>query len=243
MIVYTRITLDSETGKILRRRGYSWTGPIALCKGDSTAKQAETDQLNFNEQLMNLFTQQYGTQQAQLKYLQSKMQPIIDAGGQGMSPEALAAARTAATDTTSQEYQNAQAALNQQEGGNSKLANVAGATTEANAALLNSEAAQKAKAQEDITMQNEQLKQQNYWNAINALNGVSAQENPLGYAGEATSGGNTVAGLSQAYKSSQSSQLLGALGGIAGGAVSGWALGGFHLPGGSSSGEPDIPNI
>lgn len=220
MVIYTHIVLDSETGRLISRRGYSWTGPVALCKGDSTAKQAEKDQLNFNEQLMNLFTQQYGTQQAQLKYLQSKMQPIIDAGGQGMSPEALAAARTTATDTTSQEYQNAQAALNQQLGGNSKLANVAGATTEADAALLNSEAGQKAKAQEDITMQNEQLKQQNYWNAINALNGVSAQENPLGYAGEATSGGNTVAGLSQAYKASQHSQWMDLAGAALGGAGS-----------------------
>ncbi len=42
-------------------------------------------------------------------------------------------------------------------------------------------------------------------------------QNPLGYAGAATSGSNAVAGLSQAVTASNQSQLLGALGGIAGG--------------------------
>ena len=211
----------------------SYTGPWASLKGDPVAQQQEEAQASFDNQLTQIFSQQYATQKAQLDYLNGKMQPIINAGGTGYSDAELASMRTAATDTNAQQYQSAQDALNNQitqQSGGSKLAGVAGSTVEADAALLNSEAQAQASAQETITSQNAQLKQQNYWNAINALNGVAAQENPLGYAGAATSGANAVSGLSQAVTQANQSQLLGALGGIAGGVGS--ALGGGFSKGG-----------
>jgi hypothetical protein len=69
---------------------------------------------------------------------------------------------------------------------------------------------------------------------VNALNGVAAEENPLGYASASSTAGGTVAGLSQAVTASNQSQLLGALGGIVGGAAGGLgtAIGG---PGGAGS--------
>lgn len=198
-------------------------------KGDPVAKQAETQQMNFDSQLMGIFNQQFATQKSQLDFLNTTMKPIIAAGGKGYSDADLASMRTAATDTNARQFQNAQDVLQNQitqSSGGSKLAGVSGAEIQSKAALLNAEAQKEASSQEDITSQNAQLKNQNYWNAINVLSGNAAQTNPLGYAGTATSGGNTVAGLSGAVTQANQSQLLGALGGIAGGV--GVAIGGRH---------------
>jgi hypothetical protein len=225
-------TLDMETLEWLPSKSYDYDGPVLSFKGDSTAKQAEVQQSQFDSQLMNIFNQQYANQKSQLDYLKGKLQPIID-NPQGYSPEQLASMRTAATDTNAQQYQNAQDALNNQitqNSGGSKLTGVAGSTIQAQAALLNAEAQQQAGSQEAITAQDAQLQQQNYWNAINALNGVASQVNPLGYANSATSGSGAVSGLSQAVTQANQSQLLGALGGIAGGVGS--ALGGGFTKGG-----------
>lgn len=220
---YFRISGDS----------FEWIGPVALCKGDDTAKQAEKNQMVFDQQLMTIFQAQYATQKSQLDYLNNKMRPIIDNGGTGYTPQQLAAMRTSVTDSNSKQFQNAQDALNNQlvqSGGGSKLSSVAGNKVEADAALLSASAAQQAQGQEAVTAQDAQLKQVNYWNAINALNGVASQTNPLGYASAATSGTNAVANASQAVTAANQSQILGALGGIAGGVGS--ALGGGFSKGG-----------
>lgn len=204
-----------------------------LCKGDNTAKQSESTEATFENELITLFKSQYATQKANLDYLTSQVKQVISAGGTGFSDTDLASQRTEATDENARQFQNAQDTLQNQitqSSGGSKLAGVAGATIQAKAALLNSEAQTQAAAQETITSQNALLKQQNYWNAVNALNGVVAQNNPLGYAGAATSSGNAVAGLSSAVTAANQSQLLGALGGIVGGVGS--ALGGGFSKGG-----------
>jgi hypothetical protein len=103
--------------------------------------------------------------------------------------------------------------------GESQLPSGVGA--QLNEALLNAEAADKATGQNQITMQNEQLKQQNYWNAVNALNGVATQENPLGYANSATAGSGAVSSLSQAVTASSGPTLGSIIGGVAGGALQG----------------------
>jgi len=193
---------------------YEYSGPVALCKGDSTAKAAEQQQASFNAQLMSIFQQQFGKQSAIMDYLKGKMQPIIDAGGTGYSDDALAAMRASATDTLSNEYQNAQKALQTKEFADGGRDLPSGTSAQLDEALFNAEASDKAAAGNNITLANENLKQQNYWNAINVLSGVGAQFNPLGYASAATAGGNTVANLSQAYTASNQSQLLGALGGL-----------------------------
>jgi hypothetical protein len=204
-----------------------YDGAWAFAKGDSTAKEEEEQTASFDQSLMSIFQSQYGTQQSQLKYLQGQMEPIINAGGQGYTPEQLAAQRTAASDTDSESYQQAQAQLNNQTSqmsGGSKLTGVSGANVESDAALDNAMAQKSSADQNQITTNNANLQQQNYWNAVNALNGVATEENPLGYAGESSTAGSTVAGLGNTVTNANQSQLLGALGGIAGGLGS--AIGG-----------------
>lgn len=232
MRIITSAFLDMERMEWVWAHSYEYIGPVAMVKGDSIAKQEEASQAAFTDTLNQIFTQQYGTQQSQLKYLQSQLQPLINEGGQGYTPEQLTSLRTSATDTNAQQFQNAEAALNNQisqESGGSPLAGVSGAVVQEKAALDAAEAQQEAQSQAQITQQNAQLQQQNYWNAVNALNGVAVQENPLGYAGAVQGGGQTVTGLSQAVTAANQSQLLGALGGIASGAGS--ALGGVLTKG------------
>jgi hypothetical protein len=186
--------------------------------------QATQSQISFNNTLQQLFSQQFASQQGVLSFLQGAMQPVISQAeqGNGFSPAALAAQRTSATDTNAEQYQSAQQALaeqTQQASGGSKLTGVAGATQENIAALDNASAQQQASSQNAITVNNQNQALSNLFNSANVLNGVAAQENPLGYAASANSGTSAISGLSGAQAGLQnsitnanSSGFLGALG-------------------------------
>jgi hypothetical protein len=214
-----------------------YNGPWELCGGgssDPTQVEEEQSQANFDNTLQSIFTQQYATQQSQLNYLKNQLQPQLAQGGQGYTPAQLAAQRTSASDTNATQFQNAQAALNNQEtqaSGGSKLTGVSGANTEAEAGLLNAEAQTEAGSQNQITTNNANLQQSNYWNAINALNGVAAEQNPLGYSSAATnaasaSASNANANTNHITATNSLGSVLGALGGAAGAA--GTAIGGIY---------------
>lgn len=190
---------------------------------DKSQEALENEELSFDTSLQNIFQQQYTNQEAQLKFLQGQLEPEIT-NPQGYTPTQLATQRTQATDVNAQQYQQAQEALNNEisdNSGGSKLTGVSGANTESDAQLLNAEAQTQAASQETITENNANLQQQNYWNAINALNGVAAQENPLGYASASSGASEASSAASQAnsqHISATSSPLWGALGGAFGGA-------------------------
>ncbi len=219
-----RITInpvyDMETFVLLSHEGqYECSADVIHYKGDPTAKAAEQQQMTFDSQLMNIFQQQYGSQSQITKYLTSQLEPNISAGGQGMSPAALAAARTQSTDTLSNQFQGAQRAINATQ----QRDLPSGVNAQVSGSLMAQEAEAQSAGQNQITSQNEAIKQANYWNSINALSGNAAQINPLGYAGGATSGGNTVAGLSQANTQASGPTLGAIFGGILGGGAQGLA--------------------
>jgi hypothetical protein len=198
-------------------------GPSAATKEQQQVTlQSSEQELSFQTQLMTLFQQQFASQKGVLDFLQGTLKPEIARAqaGEGFSPQALAAMRTSATDTTASEFQSAQAALNQElkTSGSSNVPS--GVTVGADEALLTAEARTQAGNQNTITLANQQQAQNNFWNAINALNGVSAQINPLGYGGEASGAGGTIAGLSNSQSSLQNaitsannSSFFGQLGG------------------------------
>jgi hypothetical protein len=197
-----------------------YAGPWEHAKGDATAQAAEKQQAMFNTQLMKIFTQQFGQQQDVLKYLQGKMQPMID-NPTGFSADAEAAMRTGASEQVAGQYQNAAKALANQRAQRGDAGLPSGVDAQIDAQVGNAAAATGAQAQNDITLQNEQLKNANMWNAVNALSGVGAQFNPQSYGSLYNQGAGNVANLSQAYTSSKQSQLMGALGGVLGGGLSG----------------------
>lgn len=168
--------------------------------------QASQQQLGFDKQLMDLFQKQYANQKDTLDFLQNTLKPIVaqSEAGHGFTPATEAAMRTSATDTLSQNFQNAQAALNQTLKTSGDANVPSGVTVGANAALFNQEAIAKAGAQRDITVQNASFANSNLWNALNGLEGNAAQVNPLGYSSAATGGSGTVAGLGSAQGNLQS---------------------------------------
>jgi hypothetical protein len=150
----------------------------------------------------------------------------------GIGAPAMATMRTGATENAALATAHAQQANNLAaavHGGNGLPSGVAEQIT---ANTNNAGAALDASGQNQITMQDENLKNENYWKAVQGLSGTAQLENPNAYAQDANSGAGEVAGLSQAYTESNKSQLLGALGGAVGGAATGWATGGFKIPGG-----------
>jgi hypothetical protein len=224
MFIYTRIQYgyDSE-GRLFIADfdGYEYEGEVALCKGDSTAKAAEQQQLNFNSQLMSIFNQQFGQQTAVLNFLKGKLEPMLD-NPTGYDDKTLAAMRASASDSLSGSYDNAQKALQNRQFALGGRDLPSGVNDQQMAMLLQAEAQDKANAQNTVTLNDANLKQSNYWNAMNVLSGnVASQFNPLGYAGAVNSGSNAVAGLSQAVTQSQQSGLMGMLGGAVGGLFSG----------------------
>lgn len=240
MRIHTKLVFqwDGDSYVLVDENGYEYpdNAPIASCKGDDTAKQSEElsqqnqqSQMDFSKSLMDIFQKQYANNTEVLNYIKGKMQPLID-NPTGYSQDALNAMRTSATDTLSNQYQNAQKTLNSNQFAQGSRDLPSGVSAQLSGSLMASEAADKAGAENNITLQNENMKQQNYWNAMNTLNGVAAAYNPLGYSGAATGAANSAsnaadsaANLSNAYTNSNQSQLMGALGGIAGGVLGGAA--------------------
>jgi hypothetical protein len=229
MRIHTRLEYEwNDAGELalVHEEGYEYSGPLALCGGggssDPEQDALEAEEASFDTTLQGIFSSQYATQAAQLQFLQGQLEPEIK-NPTGYTPTQLATQRTEATDVNSEQYQAAQQALNNevsQNSGGSKLTGVAGANEETDAQLLNAEAQAQAGSQETITQNNANLEQSNYWNAINALNGVAAQENPLGYATASTQASEASSAASNASTNriqATASPLFGALGGAFGG--------------------------
>jgi hypothetical protein len=238
MRITTKITIDMLTGAVLDHQWHDYWGPVEFLKGDSTDKSMENNQLAFQEQLQGIFSQQYASQTNTLNYLNSKMEAQINTGGTGYNAATLAAMRTSATDQTAAATQNAERSAQQQEFSEGGQNLPSGVNAQINAGIKTVGAQAEAGAQENITQSNAALQNQNYWQATNVLAGDAAQANPLGYAGAFNQSGSAGAAESEAYTASNQSQLLGALGGIAGGL--GTAVGGYFRGQGQGQGQCHI---
>lgn len=226
--------LDAEGNYALVREEsvcHDYDGPLALCGGgnsgdqqeESAQQQESQQQEQYESQLMGLFTNQFSQQSGVLQYLQGQMQSNIS-NPQGYTPQQLASMRTSSDDTLSDQYQSAQQALNAEEGQQNSANIPSGVNDQLDASLLNSEAQAKSSAQNQITQANANLEQQNYWNSVNALNGVASEYNPDALASAANSAGetetgdaNSVANLSNANTNASNTGLLGVLGGVTSG--------------------------
>jgi hypothetical protein len=191
--------------------------------GDSTAKQAEQTQAQLTQQLVNMMQTQFGKQSAVTDLVTKTLEPMLT-NPEGYDPATLAALRTSATEQNAAAYAHAkQAAQNVSftQGGRELPS---GVNDQIQSILSSNEASNQANSQDKITLANEQQKQQNFITALNGLNGVATQLNPIGYANSADSSGNATANLSNAVTNSQQSGLLNAL--ISGGASVGAAFAG-----------------
>lgn len=190
-----------------------WSG------GDSNASSTESGEKNFTTTLQNAFGQQFAQQQATLNFLNGKMTSMVN-NPQGYDAATLGAMRTSATDTVAQQFQNAKIANQNAQFGRGSENMPSGVNAQINAALTSQGAQAEAGAQNQITQQNGQLKQQNFWNATNALNGVAQEYNPTGFASSANNAAGEVAGLSSAITAANGPTFGSILGGAVTGATS-----------------------
>jgi len=201
---------------LLEEKSFEYTGPVAFCKGDNTASNEEQSQANFSNTLQSAFNTNNAAQQNQLNFLNTKMQDMIN-NPTGYSPQTLASMRAQANDQVSAQDQNVQRAVNNSEmtkGGASALPSGVGA--QINASIASQAAQAGSRAQQDITVQNANLQNQNMWNAVKTEQGVASLENPEGMAGEANQAASTVGSLSNAVTQAAGPTFGSILGNLAG---------------------------
>jgi hypothetical protein len=217
-------TLNLETMTWLPRPSYEYCGPVMLCKGDDTAQLAEQKQLTVTDQIMNMFQAQYNDQEGILNFLKTNLQPQVT-NPKGMSDADLAAARTLSTDTVAQQTKNAQIAANAAAARTGGAALPSGVSTMIEASAAEQGAQQQAQQQNQITLANQQLKEQNYLAAISGLTGVS-QVNPLSASSSVNQGFSNIAPLSESVTQANGPGVGQIIGGLVGGAANAF-LGGF----------------
>lgn len=192
-----------------------WSG------GDSSAQGAEKSSANFANTLQSAFSQQFAQQSATLNFLNSKMTSQIN-NPQGYGSQAVGSMRTSAADTVAKQYQDATRASQNREFNQGGQNLPSGVDAQINAGIATDAARTNSDVQNSITQADAQLKQSNFWNATNTLNGVAQEYNPNAMAGSANSASGEVANLSQAVTAANGptiGSIVGGIGSAAAGAV------------------------
>jgi hypothetical protein len=191
--------------------------PVSGGKGDDTDKSAENSSADFATNLQSAFAQNFGNQSSILSFLSNTMKNGVESP-QGFTAPQAAALSTQNIEGAAQATKAAQQATNAQiaaKGGNGLPS---GVNAQITAGINAAGATQEAQGANQIAQANAQLQQSNYWKSVDGLEGVASAENPDALANSSNSAEGDVAGLSNAFTQSNQSQLLGALGGLAGGA-------------------------
>lgn len=203
MRVTTLLTIDMNTGATLEHKWFDYAGPVAWCKVDQTAKDAEAKQAGFTNTLMNAFKTQFGAQTAITNFLTGKLTAQLN-NPQGYDQSTKAALNSNAITQSATDVQNAIKATQAQAAAHGGATALPSGVSEQIAGQINAAGAtEKSSALSQIQLSDEQLKEQHRQEAINGLLGTASEINPLGYAGSSNGGSSAVAGLSNAVSSSQ----------------------------------------
>lgn len=198
------------------------------CFGGGSSGQAalSAEQADFFKQLSQETTAMYGNFQELAKGISAAWQPILDKGINqlGFDPGEKATLDTAATEHVARNFQKAKvAASNAIAGsGGGDATNPSGAKDQINAQLESSAAGESSDLENKIQTEDYQVGRQNYLDASGALSGVMGMENPAAMANATTNAGSAAERTFQdisAEDSAWMSPVLGAIGGIAGGAL------------------------
>jgi hypothetical protein len=225
-IVYTRIVLDWETGKVIHRDGYPFSGRWAKLKGPTAQQnQIAASQTQMMNTLASTFNTVFANQQGILQSLSAAAQPLVAAGPNqfGFSPMELSVMRGQAVDTTAATFAANQQALNQalaaRGGGTSFLPS--GAQAQLQQQGYAAASAQESNLLNQITQAGYAQGRQNYLTGLNVLGNVASQYNPNAYAGQAISaGGQAFGSATQIAKEQAAANPLPAILGAAAGPLS-----------------------
>ena len=178
--------------------------------GSGTTQDAERSQAAFTKTLQGAFTSQFGANTRLTSLINGQMWNVINRGGTGYAPAALAALRANATDTISGDFQHAQQALQEHEAQTGGQDLPSGVNAQLDAGLYAREAEAQASAANNITLENENLRQQNFWRAIGTLSGTNDKRDPAAFAGAANGAAGAEATLSGANTRANDSGMGGA---------------------------------
>ena len=181
MKITTKAVYDVETWHLVEWTGYEYSGPVTLAcsSGDNTAAALEKSQAAMTNTLNTDYSTTFAEQQQVLKGLTAKMN-YLTANPMGYTPQQLATQRTSINENTAAAAHQAlgtAAAFAATHGG----ADIGGGSIGQLAGQIGSGAAQsKAGALANLSEQNQEMKQKNFWTAISGLNSVGSE---LGGAG------------------------------------------------------------
>ena len=209
-----------------------------MCGGASSDQtQISDEQQAFYKQLTDQYSTIFGQNQAITGALTKAFTPILAAGPNqtGFDPAEENALRTQNTEGVATNYAQAQRAtanaLAARGGGNDLLPSSVDANLIANNA--NKAAAARSAGDLGITEANYTQGRQNWMSAAGVLGSTAGLLNPNSYSASATDAGGAAASEANAITAQNNSiwnSAIGALGGLAGSAVGGWAAGGFKNP-------------
>lgn len=165
MKIYRSLTVSMITGEILEEDSYEYTGPIAECKGESTAQT----QLNLQNQLA---AQQQAAENQRLNTVSAAVSPYLS-GNVGYTADQLAAMNSQALDQNAQRYNQAGAATrsNLLARGDSGQTPLSGRGVSDIATLQSGKASDLSNSLRQVTLNNANQALTNQQNAVNALNG------------------------------------------------------------------------
>lgn len=213
-----------------------------MCGPSSAQIAVQGDQLQLTRQIMDENQNVFGESQGILNSLNQAFTPILQAGPNqpGFSQAESTALNTEAEDQTATNYAHAERALNENQAaeGGGNLFEPSGAAEGNRAALAEAAAGTLSGEQNQILQNNYATGRQNFMNAAGVLDSTARTLNPVGTADAAT-GASSAASSTASTIASQSNSIwtsvLGALGGIAGQAVTG------GMSRGSGGGVPVAP--
>lgn len=207
-----------------------------MCGASSEQKQIEASQSAFYDTMRKESSDVFGMNSKLYQQLVSAFQPIFDKGpGQkGFSDEESAALHTQATEGVARNYQAASKAVREQQaaegGGNVNIPS--GQESEIKAELAGSAAAQESSEASQITEADYETGRQNWESAKQGmLEAGTVMNGGAAYAGAATDAGSAASKTANEISQANNS-WMGAVGGMLGTAVGGWASGGFKTSGG-----------
>lgn len=220
MRVLIKKTISMLTGEVLEEIAYDYQGPVWLCcsSGDSGDASLEATQDAMTTTLNNAFSQSFSANQSILKNLTAQLNSVV-ANPQGFSPSTLASMRTSASDTTARQFASSARSAGAFAMSHAGTGTGSGVAAQIGGQVAEGAAAQDSSEQNQISIQNGLLQNQNYWNGINGLSGVAAQYNPTGYANSGANIANSATSASSALLASQQAgwqDVGGVISGVAG---------------------------
>lgn len=201
-----------------------------MCGASASQTQVEQMQQNFTAQLMNEHSTEFADFQSILGALKGSFSPILAAGPdqEGFGKQELTALNTQAGEKVAGDVKNAQEMVQGEFGGGDTFI-PQGQEQDEMGKVASAGIKESGDLSTKIIEDDYSTGRANYWQAASSLAGVASAENPIGFAGAATSSGegasktaNDIANAGNAWMA----PVLGAVGGIAGAALKGPLSGG-----------------